>query len=170
MAAGGASVFGANPDLGRRNFPNPVMADDEGLHGFFMAPAAYRLALANDRARSLAPLEGPMVSLDPSPDVTYDIRRDRAERMDRKRERYLRPTAPPSAPYPDMSWKPSCKTPPLRWPSSQQISADSSCSLVCIMEWKPFTKAGTAVTNQLKAGWVNSTLKGRSLLAETPTR
>ena len=66
-----------------------------------MAPAAYRLALANDRARSLAPLEGPMVPLDPpSPDVTYNHRRDKAQRMDRKRERYLRHQAPPVAPVP----------------------------------------------------------------------
>ena len=64
-------------------------------------PAAYRLALANDRARSLAPLEGPVVALDPpSPDVTYDHRRQKAERMDSKRERHIRPQAPPTASIP----------------------------------------------------------------------
>ena len=101
MATGGNSGFGVDPDLGRHSFTNPVWAEDEGLNGFFMAPAAYRLALANDRARSMTPLESPMVPLDPpSPDVTYDHRRDKAERMDRKRERYLRPQAPAIAPVP----------------------------------------------------------------------
>ena len=38
MATGGDSVFGANPGLGQRNFPNPVWAEDEGFNGFFMAP------------------------------------------------------------------------------------------------------------------------------------
>ena len=42
-----------------------------------------------------------MVPLDPpSPDVTYGRRRDKAERMDRKRKRYLRPQAPAIAPVP----------------------------------------------------------------------
>ena len=40
-----------------------------------------------------------MVPLDPpSPDLTYDRRRDKEGRMDRKRARYLRPLAPASAP------------------------------------------------------------------------
>ena len=40
-----------------------------------------------------------MVPLDPpSPDFTYDRRRDKEERMDRKRARYLRPQAPAAAP------------------------------------------------------------------------
>ena len=42
-----------------------------------------------------------MVPLDPpSPDVTYDRRRDKAERMDRKRLRYMRPQAPSAGPIP----------------------------------------------------------------------
>ena len=66
-------------EVGRQNFPNPVWAAGPNLHGFFQAPAAYRLAIANDRARAQTPLEGPMVPLDPpSPDLSYDRRRDRA--------------------------------------------------------------------------------------------
>ena len=95
------SVFGANP--GRRDPgapPNPIWAD-EGLHGFLMAPPAYRLVMANDRARAMAPLEGPMVPLDPpSPDISYDYRREKEERMERKRVRCLRPRHPANLPIP----------------------------------------------------------------------
>ena len=99
MAGNESPVFGTGPDLGRQHFPDPVWATDTGPHGFFQAPAAYRLAIANDRARALAPLEGPMVPLDPpSPDVTYDRRREKAERMELKRVCYMRPQEPSAAP------------------------------------------------------------------------
>ena len=86
---------------GTAQFPKPCVGGRRRPPWVFMAPEAYRLALANDRARSFAPLERPMVPLDPpSPDVTYDHRSDKAERMDRKRARYMRPQAPPNAPIP----------------------------------------------------------------------
>ena len=53
------------------------------------------------QARDSDSAEGPMVPLDPpSPDTTYDYRRARAERMERKRARYLRPQPPGNTPIP----------------------------------------------------------------------
>ena len=72
-----------------------------GLDGFFMAPATYRLALATDRARATPSLEFPMVFLvTPNLDLTYEFHRARSERMERKRAKNSRQQAFLIAPIP----------------------------------------------------------------------
>ena len=148
-------ILGATPggdqDVGRRNFPNPVWAAGPGLHGFFQAPAAYRLAIANDRDRALAPLEGPMVPLDPpSPDLTYDRRRDNEERMDRKRARYLRPQAPAAAPISRFVLENILRESATAMEYFPMSSRGLLCRVACITAWRLSTRAGTVGTRPQK--------------------